>query len=193
MDHVTSTSLVTDSSNTYITSCCDNVELAMRLVDYLHSEDGILFYNYGFEDVDYTIDENGTPQFTEAVTDNEFGLSPANYMRVRCGYGVFSSLMLRYRSAAYNSDINNEAWDVWSSNLDGSMTIPSNVSMTPEETETSAYYVTDIMTYACQMIPQFINGTVGFDQWDSYVENLKGMNIEACIAAEQSAYDRCME
>ena len=49
------------------------------------------------------------------------------------------------------------------------------------------------MTYACQMIPQFINGTVGFDQWDSYVENLKGMNIEACIAAEQSAYDRCMK
>ena len=193
MDHVTSTSLITDSSNTYITSCCDNVELAMRLVDYFYSEDGILFYNYGFEGVDYTIDENGTPQFTEAVTNNEFGLSPANYMRVRCGYGVFSSLMLRYRSAAYNSDINNEAWDVWSSNLDGSMCIPSNVSMTPEETETSAYYVTDIMTYACQMIPQFINGSVGFDQWDSYVENLKGMNIEACIAAEQSAYDRCME
>ena len=93
MDHVTSTSLITDSSNTYITSCCDNVELAMRLVDCFYSEDGILFYNYGFEDVDYTIDENGTPQFTEAVTNNEFGLSPANYMRVRCPYGVFSSLI----------------------------------------------------------------------------------------------------
>lgn len=193
MDHVTSTSLVTDSSNTYITSCCDNVELAMRLVDYLYSEDGILFYNYGFEGVDYTIDENGTPQFTEAVTNNEYGLSPANYMRVRCGYGVFSSLMLRYRSAAYNSDINNEAWEVWSSNLDGAMCVPSNVSMNPEETETSSYYVTDIMTYACQMIPQFINGSVGFDQWDPYVENLKGMSIDECIAAEQSAYDRCMK
>ena len=193
IDHITSTSLITDSSDTYVTACCEDVETAMQFLDYLYSEDGILFYNYGFEDVDYTIDENGTPQFTEAVTNNEYDLSPANYMRVRCGYGVFSSLMLRYRSAAYNSDINNEAWDVWSSNLDGSMTIPSNVSMTPEETETSAYYVTDIMTYACQMIPQFINGTVGFDQWDSYVENLKGMNIEACIAAEQSAYDRCME
>lgn len=191
MDHVTSTSLITDSSDTYITACCENVELAMALVDYFYSEDGMLFYNYGFEGTDYTIDENGTPQFTEAVTNNEYGLSPANFMRARCAYGVFSSMMLRYRSAAYNSDINNEAWDVWSSNLDGSMSIPSNVSMTPEESEASSYYVADIMTYASQMVPQFINGSANLSDWDSYVENLKSMNLEACIEAEQSAYDRC--
>ncbi len=192
MDHITSVSLVTDSSDTYITSCCDNIEVAMRLVDYFYSEDGILFYNYGFEDVDYTIDENGTPQFTDAVVNNEFGLSPANYMRIRCGYGVFSSLMLRYRSAAYNTDINNEAWDVWSSNVDGAMAIPSAVSMDTEETETSSYYSTDICTYADQMIPQFILGDVSFDEWDSFVDTLISMNIETCIAAEQSAYDRYM-
>jgi putative aldouronate transport system substrate-binding protein len=193
IDHLTSTSLLTDSTNTYITSCCEDVELAMRFCDYLYSEDGILFYNYGFEGEDYTIDENGQPQFTDAVINNEYGVDVSNYMRIRAPYTLCSSMMLRYRTAAYNTDIANEAWDVWSSNLDGTMFIPSNVSMNNEETETSSYYVADIVTYASQMIPQFITGDADLGDWDSFVASLKDMNIETCIAAEQSAYDRCME
>lgn len=192
MDHITSTALTVDSVNTYVTTCCENVEVAMRLLDYSYSEDGILQYNYGFEGEDYTIDENGTPKFTDAVVNNEFGVSVANYMRIRCGYAVFSSLLLRYRTADLNSDINNEAWEVWSSNIDGSMTMPSNVSLNEEETETMSYYATDILTYAAQMVPQFIMGTVSMNQWDSFVAELKTMNIEECIAAQQSAYDRCV-
>ena len=192
MDHITSTSLTVDSVATYVTTCCENIELAMRFLDYMYSEDGILFYNYGFEGVDYTIDENGTPQFTEAVINNEYGLSVANYTRIRCGYAVFSSMLLRYRTADLNSDIVNEAWDVWSSNIDGTMTLPSNVSLTTEETETISYYATDIITYASETVPQFIMGTKSMDEWDDFVAQLKTMNIEACIAAEQSAYDRCV-
>jgi putative aldouronate transport system substrate-binding protein len=193
IDHLTSTSLLTDSTNTYITSCCEDVELAMRFCDYLYSEDGILFYNYGFEGEDYTIDENGQPQFTDAVINNEYGVDVSNYMRIRAPYTLCSSMMLRYRTAAYNTDIANEAWGVWSSNLDGTMFIPSNVSMNNEETETSSYYVADIVTYASQMIPQFITGDEDLGDWDSFVASLKDMNIETCIAAVQSAYDRCME
>lgn len=192
MDHITSTALTVDTVNTYVTTCCENVEVAMRLLDYSYSEDGILLHNYGFEGEDYTIDENGTPQFTETVVNNEFGVSAANYMRIRCGYAVFSSLQLRYRSAYLNSDINNEAWEVWSSNIDGTMTMPSNVSLNAEETETMSYYTSDILTHAAQMVPQFIMGIVSLDQWDAFVEELKSMNIEECIAVQQSAYDRCI-
>lgn len=192
IDHIISTSLTVDSINTYVTTCCENVELAMRLLDYSYSEDGILLYNYGFEGEDYTIDENGTPQFTEAVVNNEFGVSVANYMRIRCGYAVFSSMMLRYRTASLNSDINNEAWEVWSSNIDGTMTLPGNVSLNAEETETLSYYATDILTYASEIIPTFVTGDRNLDDWDNFVEELKAMHIEDCIAVEQSAYERCI-
>ena len=162
----------------------------MRLVDYFYSEDGIMFYNYGFEGTDYELDENNTPYFSDAVMNNEYGLTPSNFMRLRCGYGVFSSLLLRYRTAAYNTDLANEAWDVWTSNLDGSMALPTTVHLSTEETETSAYYSSDICTYASQMIPQFVLGDIGFDQWDSFVETLYDMNIQVCIDAQQAAYDR---
>ena len=192
IDHLTSNSLVTDSTNTYITACCDDVETAMKFLDYMYSEDGILFYNYGFEGEDYTLDENNTPQFTEAVVHNEYGVDVPNMLRIRRPYTLCSSLMILYSTAEFNTDLKNEAWDVWSSNMDGAYYIPSNVSMNAEETETSSYYVADIVTYASQMIPQFISGDANLSDWDTFVAKLKEMNIEQCIAAEQSAYDRCM-
>ena len=192
MDHQTSTSLVTDSTNTYVTSCCEDVETAMKFLDYLYSEDGILFYNYGFEGIDYTLDENNTPRFTDAVINNEYGVDVTNMLRIRRPYTLCSSLMILYATAEFNTDLKNEAWEVWSSNIDGAYYIPSNVSMNAEETQTSSYYVADIVTYASQMIPQFIAGDVSLDEWDAFVAKLKEMNIETCIEAEQSAYDRCM-
>lgn len=191
-DHQTSTSLLTDSDNTYVTACCEDVETAMRFLDYLYSEDGILFYNYGFEGEDYTIDENGTPQFTDAVIHNEYGVDVENVLRIRRPYTLCSSLMIRYGTAEFNSDLKNEAWEVWSSNMDGEHFIPTNVTMNPDETETSSYYGTDIITYACETIPMFISGDMSFDQWDTFVARLREMNIDECIAAEQAAYDRCM-
>ena len=192
IDHMTSTSLITDTTNTYVTSCCEDVETAMKFLDYMYSEDGILFYNYGIEGVDFELDENNTPQFTDAVVNNEYGVDVPNMLRIRRPYQQCSSLMLLYGTAAYNTELKNQAWEVWSSNMDGAYFIPTNVSMNAEETETASYYVADINTYACQMIPKFISGEESLDNWDTFVENLKEMSIEECIAAEQSAYDRCM-
>lgn len=191
-DHQTSTSLLTDSDNTYVTACCEDVETAMKFLDYLYSEDGILFYNYGFEGEDYTIDETGTPQFTDAVIHNEYGVDVENVLRIRRPYTLCSSLMIRYGTAEFNNDLKNEAWEVWSSNMDGEHFIPTNVTMNPDETETASYYGTDIITYACETIPMFISGDMSFDQWDTFVARLREMSIDECISAEQAAYDRCM-
>lgn len=173
-----------------VSSACEDPDIAMAWLDYWFSEDGIAFYNFGLEGTDYTLDESSTPKFTDAVVNNEFGLSASNYMRCRCAFGTMPSLMLRYRSAYLNSDLVNEAWDVWTSNLDGTMAISSNVTMTTEQKEAETYKATDIMTYANQMISQFCNGDADIDtQWDTFVSQLKDMGIEECIELEQAAYD----
>lgn len=191
-DHQTSMSLLTDSDNTFVTTCCEDVETAMQFLDYLYSEDGILFYNYGFEGIDYELDENGAPQFTDAVINNEYGVDVPNMLRIRRPYTLCSSMMILRATAEFNTELKNQCWDVWTSNMDAEHFIPTNVTMNADETETAAYYGTDITTYACQMIPQFISGDVSFDQWDSFVAQLKEMSIDECIAAEQAAYDRCV-
>ena len=191
-DHQTSMSLLTDSDNTYVTTCCDDVETAMRFLDYLYSEDGILFYNYGFEGIDYELDEDNVPRFTDAVINNEYGVDVQNMLRIRRPYTLCSSMMILYATAEFNTDLKNQCWDSWTSTMDAEHFIPTNVTMNADETEEAAYYGTDILTYANQMIPQFISGDVSFDQWDSFVAKLKDMSIDKCIAAEQAAYDRCM-
>lgn len=60
----------------------------MAWLDYWFSEDGILLYNFGLEGTDYELDDDGTPKFTDAVLNNEFGLNASNYMRCRCAYGT---------------------------------------------------------------------------------------------------------
>lgn len=166
----------------------------MQWLDYWFSEDGILLYNFGMEGVDYELDENKTPLFTDAVVNNEFGLSASNYMRCRCAFGTMSSLMLRYRSAYLNSDLVNEAWDVWTSNLDGTMAISSNVTMTTEQKEAEGYKAGDIITYANQMIAQFAIGEADIDsQWDEFVSSLKDMGIDECVELEQAAYDNAVQ
>lgn len=192
MQHLTEMTLApaNDITCISISAHCETPELAMAWLDYWFSEDGILLYNFGLEGTDYELDENNTPVFTEAVVNNEFGLSVSNYMRCRCAYGTMPSLMLRYRNAYLNSDLVNEAWDVWTSNLDGTMAISSNVTMTTEQKEAESYRASDILTYANQMIAQFAIGDSDIDsQWDSFVETLKSMGIEECIALEQEAYD----
>ena len=48
----------------------------------------------------------------------------------------------------------------------------------------------DILTYAGERVAQFAIGDADIDaEWDSFVEKLKRMNIEDCIALEQEAYD----
>lgn len=58
-----------------VSSACEDPDIAMAWLDYWFSEDGIAFYNFGLEGTDYTLDESSTPKFTDAVVNNEFGLS----------------------------------------------------------------------------------------------------------------------
>lgn len=190
MQHVTEMSLLIDSQiNTVITSNCENVELAMRWIDYWYSADGILFSNYGLENVTYTL-EDGTPAFTDLVVKNDLGVNISSYMRGFSGYSFFDSVLLRYRTAEYSSDLANSAWEVWTSKLDGTMTVPSSLTYTAEEAEIYGRLSADLYTLASEKIAQFVSGNIGFDQWDSFVATLKSQGIEDCIAIVQAAYDR---
>lgn len=194
MQHLTEMSLAPadDITAVSVSSQCKDPELAIAWLDYWFSEDGITLFNFGMEGKDYELDENGTPKFTDAVINNEYGVNASNYMRARCAFGTMCSLMLRQRTGYLNTDLVNEAWDVWTGNLDGTMAISSNVTMTTEQKEAESYKAGDILTYANQMIAQFAIGDADIDaEWDTFVASLKDMGIEECIELEQAAYDAC--
>ena len=192
MQHITEMALAPadDITSISVSTGCADPELAMQWLDYWFSEDGILLFNFGLEGVDFELDGDNVPKFTDAIINNEFGLTASNYMRCRCAFGTMPSLMLRYRTSYLNSNLVNAAWDVWTGNLDGTMAISSNVTMTTDQKAEEGRLASDILTYANQKIAQFAIGDADIDaEWDSFVEDLKSMHIEDCIALEQEAYD----
>lgn len=48
----------------------------------------------------------------------------------------------------------------------------------------------DIDTYMDETVSKSVVGDLSLNQFDSFVQQLKDMGIEDCIAIEQAAYDR---
>ena len=64
------------------------------------------------------------------------------------------------------------------------------LSLTTEETDEYNYIMGDIGTYAGEMNLKFILGTESLDNLPTFVETLKGMDIDKAIAIQQDAYNR---
>lgn len=64
----------------YITTACEKPELAAQWLDYWWSDEGTYLSWYGIEGETYELDEKGTPEFTELVTNNPDGLAPSDVL-----------------------------------------------------------------------------------------------------------------
>ena len=133
--------------------------------------------------------ENGTPQYTEKVMNNELGVDPTLFCRTfslagcSFGYTVQERIYLPYE------DYQTAAQEYWTENTDGSMAVPT-LSLTTEESDVLAAYGTDITTYASETLPKFIMGSLPMSDWDSYVQQLADMHLDEIVAVYQAAYDR---
>lgn len=174
-----------------ITSQC-NIELAVKWMDFWYSDAGVLMLNYGVEGVSYEL-VDGEPVFTDLVVNNEFGLSVSAYLRCQCPYGSFTGIYSPMRIANYMTELQLEAWDIWTDGGDGLYAMPSGVSLTAMESEEAAIIKTDVETVIDESLSRFITGEKPMSEWDALIEQLKGLNIDKYIQIYQTALDRYYE
>ena len=79
---------------------------------------------------------------------------------------------------------------IWASNRDNEYNYPKTASLTTQENEDFASLYSDITTVINEQVPTFVLGIRSMDEWDSFVQGLKDMGIEDCIALKQDAYNR---
>ena len=188
MVHTIDVGLSSTSISWCISTACENVELACKYLDYFYTDEGSFLADYGVEGEGHEM-VDGEPVLTEIITNN-----PDIAMRVAlCIYTVDDTPRKTNGGrllSAYSQWVTS-AMDQWSSNIDGAGFYPSGAALTPDESSEYSILMSDIATYLTETIPQFVNGTLDVEtQWDSYVETLKGMGIEDCVAFKQAAYDR---
>lgn len=181
---------VVSGNGLYITTSCEDVELLMRWADYFYSEEGQFYKNYGIEGESFNY-ENGE---SVLIKDNLFGdVFDGNTIATYTWYlGADNTWGLNDpspRSISY-SEAELSCIDRWLSQNDTAYKMPSGVNLSSEESAAFGNIWGDLSTYLEECMPAFIMGQKSFDEYDEFVEMLKTLGAEECIAVYQAALDR---
>ena len=164
-----------------ITSECENPGLALQWIDYLFSEEGALFANYGVEGISYTTDENGMPQFTELVLNNPDGLcftQALKHYTFPPGFACAFVDWKREQQALSRDEI--AMCDVWSAH-DTDYVLPPNLPFTLQERERLAEISERLYPLVQQYAVRFICGDAPFSEYGEYLRKLSECGVKEAV------------
>jgi putative aldouronate transport system substrate-binding protein len=173
-----------------ITTSCKNPELAARLLDWNYSPEGKLFNNFGVEGVSYTMN-NGQPVYTDLIMKNPKGWSLAQSIaaHARSAYGGPFIQDLRYLEQYMALPEQKNGPRIWAIDDPYKHKMPP-VTPTSDESREFGRIMSEVTTYADEMMIKFILGTEPLSNWDSYVNTIKKMGIDRAIEIQNAALAR---
>ncbi len=166
---------------------CPEIELAVQIIDYCYSDDGILLSNYGVEGVSFEYDDNGEPVLTDLVTNNPDGYDFALAL-IKYTSSTPCSICINERNFLGYTDAQVAAIDLWLRNTDSTMA-PGAVWTVDAQTEYSSI-VSDLGSFVSTMCLQFITGEKSMDEWDSFIEEVTtSFDVDRMTELYQEAVD----
>lgn len=187
------TSRYVGSNNAYITADCENIELAMRILDFGYSEAGHLMWNFGIEGESYTM-VDGIPTYTDIILKpaNGMAISEAMMPYVRASASGPFIQSIHYQNQYYQLEQQKEAPAIWGKCNSDKTKIP-NITFTTEESNKLAQITTNIQTCSEEYFIKFVTGEISFDKYDDFKARLVEYGVEDAIEIYQAAYDRYMK
>ncbi|MEK3723288.1 extracellular solute-binding protein [Paenibacillus sp. FSL H8-0034] len=173
------------SGGTYaISPKSKNQELAVQLLDYGFSEEGMLFYNFGIPGVSYDM-KNNYPTYSDMI-QKDYSLNLGLYTRSTGGPTVQDR---RYYEQFAALPQQQEAVTTWfKTDVDKYMLPP--ISPTPEESSELAKIMTEVNTLVDETTIKIVLGTDTLDSYDKFLDKLKALKIDRAIQIEQAALER---
>lgn len=164
-----------------------DVELAVKFLDAAMSEEAQDLYVWGMEDLTYTVNEAGEREYLPKCTEDTIWYQ---------GLGINAPNMPSQQSAEATAVLLAD-WHV--------QAIADNeapyarapfpaVYSTTDEVSVISMYLTDLTTYVDERCVAFICGYASIeDEFDTYIETLKSMQVEELIKVKQAQWDRYAE
>lgn len=177
-----------------ITTACEDVEAAIRYLDFWYSDEGLLMRNFGTEGLSYNMVE-GYPTYTDLILNNPDGhaIGQALGGYTRASEPTIGIIDRRYYEQYYELPEQVDAMIIWNENANNALEVLlPTVTQTSEEAEELATITSAITTYVEEELTKFIMGIRDLNEYDSFVETLKTMGVERAIEIKQAAYDRYM-
>ena len=183
------------SRSVSLTTNCKNPELALRYIDLFFDREISEINFYGKEGETFIKNENGEYEFTDLIRHNENGVAATDKI---AEYTLKAGEYFGYYNWAYavplvksdnpdDPDLNalQGTWKV-----DASLCMPTNMTMTPDETTEYYSYFTDIQTMVAEYTVKAILGEEDIEQFDTFVASMKNVGLDRCIEIQQNALDR---
>ena len=185
----------------YITSYCENPEMAMKFIDFLYEDETITRSRKGEKDVDWEYGEMGIDTYGNEV--NTYTINSQAFFEGAQTWGFVPCGILR--AIAYNSVAaeGNVAGQRVSKILKGSNDLRftskikedtvRNLAYTVEEDDVNEQYTSSINEYLTSKRDEFIIGTKDPSNdadWKAYLSEFDGMKLDEIVKIKQDAYDR---
>ncbi len=172
----------------------EEVETALRLLDYAYSKEGNLYWNFGTQGVSWDYNAEGLPEYTKLVTEDPDGLNDAiaKYCgSVWSGNCIQATRLLHLKNNP-TSIAANDTWFYAQEGVPGRGRLPSGITLTADESDEAANYESAIFTYVPEMAAKLITGEADASVWDEYIQTLDKMGLAKALEIQQAAYDRFM-
>ena len=175
-----------------ITTACEDIEAAMRYLDFWYSEEGHMMKNFGIEGLSYEM-VDGVPTYTDLILKNPDGLSVTAALGryTRASKPTVGVIDLQYYYGYWQMENQYDAMNTWNEHADNAVEVllPA-ITHTPEESEEVAALTGPLSTYVQEELTNFIMGTRKMDDWDNFIKSVKGMQADRIVELKQAAYER---
>ncbi|GGG26393.1 extracellular solute-binding protein [Paenibacillus abyssi] len=174
-----------------ISAQSDNIVEAVKWLDFQYSEEGIMLNNFGVEGVSYEV-VDGYPTFNDAVFNNPDGLSATeSLLAYTIGGGQWATVQDPRYAEQYDIEAAIEAKNKVSPFVDYDVSLPP-FTFSTEQNDIITPILADIRTYRDEFANAMVMGNRPVDDFDSFVEQIKGMGIDRVLEVYQEAYDNYM-
>ncbi len=192
-----------DYTTAAITTDCEDPDLAFRFMDFTYMLEAELRERHGVlgEDWDWAkegaTDFKGDPAYIDVIDASVFGSQNNKCWHYHFA-NIYDATMNNYAytdDGSWNSIVNAGFAGIWKAYKEAPVpkNVLPNLVYTPEESEKTAEYQTNIGGYIEEARAMFASGVMDPNSdadWEAYVSNLKQLGIEDYMAIAQQAYDR---
>lgn len=169
------------------------VEDIVRFFNWCFTEEGARLYNYGIEDVSYSL-QNGNPVLNRDLVANGF----SDYRAVGINYEPFGGYWLQdaYMQCLFAGETKENLTDIQTETYNGLFVTNSDYFYTQPltmETEDYVKYRTSLITEGvCKLRDQAIRGEISLNEFWSGYKELKENGLDKVISSGNTSYQNMM-
>jgi putative aldouronate transport system substrate-binding protein len=183
-----------DNANVAVSAKCKNPEAAVRWLNYGYTKDGAQLLNWGVEGINFNV-VNGKKVYNDLMLNNpQLGTHEASYVYKMHGASKLYEKDVECHASLLKTPDSLASRMLWADdpNVDSSFNLPP-YQLTEAEQNLRTRIMTEISTYADEMVLKFITGAENLNRFDAFVTTINNMGLAEVLKSEQAAYERYLK